>query len=130
MGAIPANRRGEKDLKKTTTEKAKPLPLCIFPLLTYILYLSSSSIIMFAISPSYTLHNTSRLFYFLIWWAIGAQIYIFSVIQNERFRLVFAKTGSIISGTVVCWPLPCLCRPFMIVEGCLDSNLESFKQVR
>ncbi len=23
----------------------------------------------------------------------------FSVIQNERFRLVFAKTGSIISGT-------------------------------
>jgi hypothetical protein len=25
----------------------------------------------------------------------------FSVIQNERFGLVFAKTGSIISGTVV-----------------------------
>jgi hypothetical protein len=25
----------------------------------------------------------------------------------------------------VCWPLLCLCRPFCIVERCLDSNPES-----
>jgi hypothetical protein len=28
-------------------------------------------------------------------------------------------------GVLVCWPLLCLCRPFCIIERCLDSNPES-----
>jgi hypothetical protein len=39
-------------------------------------------------------------------------------------RLVSFCVSSLYLSTRVCWPILCLCCPFMVFEGCLDSNPE------
>jgi hypothetical protein len=52
----------------------------------------------------------------------------FSVIQNERFGLVFSKTGSIISGTGDCFALYILFQSFIKSALCTVSYLVQFSK--
>jgi hypothetical protein len=50
-----------------------------------------------------------------------------SVFPHPLLRPVQSHSSLLYVRTRVCWPFLCLCRQFMIFEGCLDSNPESLR---
>ncbi len=50
---------------------------------------------------------------------------------HNRFSSIFWNYSFVYFWWVrVCWPLLCLCRPFLVFERCLDSNPESCRSQR
>ncbi len=52
------------------------------------------------------------------------QVYIWLGIRDFLFSYIFCGRAR------VCWPLLCLCCPFMIFDGCLNSNSECCRSKR
>ncbi len=52
-----------------------------------------------------------------------SKFYHLAQFKNLSFLYIFL-------GARVCWPLLCICRPFMIYEGCLNSNSECCRSKR